>query len=172
MHNLIRQRPPRSRATAPYLLLVASLGALVGASTSCRKIFERPAPMVERSNPTVPAGRYRALTTIAGGGESQIDIQISATVRSQLTDSGFTVVRRAGRWSDERSALRAICAPEAIPSVDGVVFVWYDKLELRDCRSEAVAYEIRGSANHGITDMTGRLIRYLRRPVAGEQRSP
>jgi hypothetical protein len=130
-----------------------------------KPLFDKPRPMVEHASPTIPIppGGYRLIATVAGG-DGRTDLQISGTVRLQLEDSGFTVVRRAGRWDDERQAVRAICAPDAVPVVDGVLFIWYNRLELRDCATEGVAFEIKASADKGITDMTNRLVVYLRRP--------
>jgi hypothetical protein len=143
--------------------LVAALGGLLGVSGACHgPLLKTGGDMIEKPNTNLAWRQYKSLATIAGGGGSHIDLQMSVTVRSQLADSGFTVVRRSGRWADERSAVRAICSPDAVPLVDGVVFVWYDRLELRDCQNEVVAYEISGTASHGITDMTNRLIAYLR----------
>jgi len=129
-----------------------------------RAIFDKPRPMIERINPNVPIppGGYRTIATVAGG-TMLTDFQIAGTVRQQLEDSGFTMLRRAGRWEDEGAAVRAICAPDAVPVVDGVLFIRYNKLELRACATEGVAFEINSSANKGITDMTNRLILYLRR---------
>ena len=149
-------------ARARCLAALASLGL---AACTGRPIFDKPRPMIERINPNVPIppGGYRTIATVAGGA-SRVDFQISGTVRQQLEDSGFTMLRRAGRWDDERAAVRAICAPDAVPVVDGVLFIRYNKLELRDCATEGIAFEINASANKGITDMTNRLVRYLRRP--------
>jgi len=145
-----------------WWLGVVALGA-VGPGT-CRAPFDKPRPMIERINPNVPIppGGYRTIATVAGGA-GRVDFQISGTVRQQLEDSGFTMRRRAGRWEDERAAVRAICAPDAVLVVDGVLFIRYNKLELRDCATEGIAFEITASANKGITDMTNRLIEYLRR---------
>ena len=101
------------------------------------------------------------LSSIAGG-DALTDLQISVTVRQQLQDSGFTVVRRAGRWDSQAEALRGICAPGEVPNVDGVLFIWYNRLELRDCGTGSTAYEITSRGAEGITVLTDRLIKYLR----------
>lgn len=137
--------------------------ALVGAAAGCnRPLFDRAKPAVERMNPEIPPGRFRVLAAIAGG-DSRTDLQMSVTVREQLADSGFTVVRRAGRWEGQHEAVRAICAPGQVPPVDGVLFVWYNRLELRDCTTEGAAYEIAGEGSLGIDAMVHRLVRWLRR---------
>lgn len=140
--------------------------ALLGAVACNRPIFDKPRPAVERMNPEIPPGRFRVLAAIAGG-DTRTDLQISATARQLLTDSGFTVVRRAGRWEGQADAVRAICAPGQAPAVDGVLFVWYNRLELRDCTTESAAYQIGGEGGTiGITGMIDRLIRWLRRDTS------
>lgn len=152
-------------ARASLLLFAA---ALLGASVAAcnRPLFDRVRPAVERMNPEIPPGRFRVLAAVAGG-DTRTDLQISATVRQRLADSGFTVVRRAGRWDGQADAVRAICAPGQAQMVDGVLFIWYNKLELRDCTTESAAYEIGGQGGSiGVTSMVDRLILWLRREVA------
>lgn len=142
--------------------LLATL-ALAGSACAGRPIFDRPKPAVERMNPAIPPGRFKVFASIAGG-DARTDLQISATVRQILADSGFTVIRRPGRWENQTDAVRAICAPGQTPAVDGVLFIWYNRLELRDCLTESAAYEIGGSGGSvGVTEMADRLIRWLRR---------
>ena len=144
-----------------HVLLAAAL--LVGAGIGCnRPLFEKPKPAIERMNPDIPSGRYRVLVAIAGG-NARYDLQMSVTVRQRLADSGFTVIKRAGRWETQADAVRAICAPGQVPPVDGVIFTWYNRIELRDCVTETAAYEVEGGGSIGITDMADRLIQWLRR---------
>jgi hypothetical protein len=146
-------------ARASFLLTLA----LLGAAACNRPLLDRPKPAVERMNPEIPPGRYRVLAGIAGG-DARTDLQISVTVRQRLADAGFTVIRRPGRWETQTDAVRAICAPGQTPPVDGVLFIWYNRLELRDCMTETAAYEIGGSGGSiGVTEMTDRLIKWLRR---------
>jgi hypothetical protein len=140
----------------------------LGLTSACtgRKLFDRPKPSVERVNPNIPGGRLKILSPIAGG-DALTDLQISVTVRQQLQDSGFTVIRRAGRWESQSEAVRAICEPGEVPSVDAVLFIWYNRLELRECGTGATAYEITSGGKEGITVMTDRLIRYLKQGGEG-----
>lgn len=155
-----------SRAPVVVLLALAA-GACAG-----RPIFDRPKPAVERMNPAIPPGRFKVLASIAGG-DARTDLQISVTVRQRLADSGFTVIRRPGRWENQTDAVRAICAPGQTPPVDGVLFIWYNRLELRDCMTESAAYEIGGSgASVGVTEMTDRLIKWLRRDAEPTATAP
>jgi len=136
--------------------LVASLGA---STLACGPVFQKRRPAVQRANATVPAGRFQVIASIAGG-DSRTDIRMSVTVRQVLQDSGITVVRRAGRWDSELDAVKGICEP--VGAVDGVLVVWYDRMVLRDCRTQVTAYEINAGNEKGITDMAYSLIWYLR----------
>lgn len=117
-------------------------------------------PIIENVNPEVPGSKFRVIATIAGGDASP-DIRMSATVRQTLNDGGWSAVRRAGRWESERMAVTDICA---VGDVDGVLIVSYNRLQLDDCESLRPAYRIDGSPDRGVglTEMTNRLIRYLR----------
>lgn len=150
------------------LLLAAGL---IGITACNRPLFDKPRPAVERMNPEIPPGRFQVFAAIAGD-NSRTDLQISVTVRQQMTDSGFTVIRRPGRWETQADAVRAICAPGQVPPVDGVLFIWYNRLELRDCTTESAAYEISGQGSVGITGMVDRLVRWLRRDTASAPPSP
>jgi len=46
--------------------------------------------------------------------------------------------------------------------VNGVLFIWYDRLELNDCDSGKLAYTIDGTTSGGLPDLVNRLVRYLR----------
>ncbi len=148
---------------AAVLLAAAVVGIAAGGCT--RALFQRPGPPVEHISSHIPGGRFHVIATIAGS-DSRIGFQVSVTVRQQLEDSGFTVVRRAGRWGTELSAVQAICAPESVPIVDGVLFIWYNRLVLRDCATAGIAYEIalpaEGGLSIGIVDLTNSLVGYVR----------
>lgn len=152
------------------LLLAAGLLGMAAAACN-RPIFDRAKPAVERMNPQIPPGRFRVLAAVAGG-DTRTDLQISATARERLADSGFTVIRRAGRWDGQADAVRAICAPGQVPAVDGVLFIWYNRLELRDCTTEGAAYEIAGEGSMGITAMVDRMVRWLKRDGGSAPPSP
>lgn len=137
--------------------LLASLGIL---AVACGPIFQKRRPSVERVNSSIPGDRFQVIATIAGG-DSRTDIRMSATVRQVLQDSGFTAIRRAGRWDSEADAVRSICEP--VGTVDGVLVIWYDRMVLRDCRTLTSAYEIEAGNEKGITEMASSLMRYLRR---------
>jgi hypothetical protein len=123
-------------------------------------------PVLEQISPTIPGSKFKIIATIAGGAGAS-DIRMSVSVRQTLTDSGWTAVRRAGRWENQGAALSAICTEGG---VDGVLFVWFDRLELDDCTTQKPAYAIDGSAERGVAldGMMKRLMAYLR----GEKQRP
>ena len=130
------------------------------ATTACIGAYAK-SEALERMNPSVSPSQLKVLATIAGG-RSRADLQVSATVRQILTDSGITVVRHSGRFESQQDAVRQVCDNTAGERRDGVLFVWYNRLELFDCNSQRAAYEISGG-QQGITELTGRLLAYLRR---------
>lgn len=141
----------------------ATAVVLAGIGAACnRPLFDKPRPAVERMNPDIPPSRFRVVAAIAGD-NTRPGLQISATARERLADSGFTVIRRFGRWDSQAEAVRQICAPGQIPPVDGVLFIWFNRLELRDCTTEGAAYEIGGQGTIGIQGMVDRLVKWLRR---------
>lgn len=146
-------------------ILLATTSLLAAAASACnRPLLDREKPAVERVSMTIPPGRFHVIASIAAGGASRTDLQISATVRQRMSDSGFTMIRKAGRWQSMAEAVRFICAPGQTPAADGVLFVWYNRLELRDCTTESAAFEIGGEGSSvGITAMVDRLIRWLKR---------
>jgi len=125
-------------------------------------------PVIENVNPTIPGSKFKVIATVAGG-DAGPDLRMSASVRETLSDSGWTAIRRAGRWESMASAVNDICAGG---DADGVLVVWYDRLELTDCGTQRTAFAIQGSAERdvGLTEMVKRLMRYLRdQPTTGRR---
>jgi hypothetical protein len=145
---------PRSRRSAVRLGIAGLLWV-----AGCK--FGQGRPVLEQVSPTIPGGKFQVIATVAGG-SGPADLRMSVTVRQLLNDSGWTAVRRAGRWDNQGEAVVAICSGT---DVQGVLFVWYNRLELDDCETKKPAYAIDGSPERGVglTEMGNRLIRYLRR---------
>ena len=142
------------------IALTLSAVIVVAVAAACGPILQRSGPPVERRHATIAPSQFRTLGAIAGGG-SRSDLRISASVRKQLTDSGLTVVRKAGRWESPTEAVKSVCGTQEVPPLDGVVFIYYDRLELYDCVTEVTAYEVSGGSQ-GITHMADRLVAYLK----------
>jgi hypothetical protein len=84
-------------------------------------------------------------------------------VRQDLNKGGINAVAAGGRWETVVEALGQICASGSAQVVDGVVVVQYDHLVLYDCQNSKPAFEYQGSSEKGLTEMTQRLIKYLKR---------
>lgn len=119
----------------------------------------------ENWNTSVPASHFKTIATIAGG-TSRSDIRMMVQLRQDLQKGGVNAVAASGRWDTVIEALGQICATGAAQPVDGVVVVNYDHLVLYDCQSSKAAFEFQGSPEKGLTDMTARLIKYLKRKPA------
>jgi len=120
----------------------------------------------ENWNTNLPASHFKTVATIAGG-TSRSDLRMMVQVRQDLQKAGVEAVPASGRWDTVVEALGQICIPGAAQPVDGVVVVNYDRLVLYDCQSSKAAFEFQGSSEKGLTDMTARLIKYLKRKPAG-----
>ncbi len=147
----------RNRVVVPITAAV-----LTAAAGPCGSVFQRPTPVVERRNATISPATFRVVGAVASSG-SRTDLALSATIRQQLSDSGIAALKVPGRWETQPLAVSRICAPGSVPAVNGVLFVWYNRLELFDCATESAAYEISGGSELGINQMAERLVAYLKR---------
>lgn len=161
------------------------LAGIAVAATLAVACFHPYGKVSEFQSSKIPGSRFHTLTVISGETEHS-SILIAARVRDSLQESKVVnVVNRSGRWVDEAGALREICpdsaeanampdsARAAIASdstgilatmapVDGVVIVWWNRVSLRDCKSQTTAYDATGAAQIGIDELTRQLIRYLK----------
>jgi hypothetical protein len=120
----------------------------------------------ENWNTTIPATRFRTVATIAGN-TGRNDLRMMVQVRQDLQKAGVNAVASSGRWDTVVEALGQICSSGAAQPVDGVVVVNYDHLVMYDCQSGKPAFEYQGTPENGLTTMTQRLIKYLKRKPAG-----
>lgn len=131
--------------------------ALAAIAAACAGPYGR---MNEIISTSVPPDSFRTLVVISGDDE-QASLQLTARVRQQLNDAGLTAQRRAGLWSVEREALADICPLGAPSDVDGLLFVYWNELDMYDCRTHKPAYQVRGGMQ-GTDLMVKRFLRYLR----------
>ena len=120
----------------------------------------------ENWNTNLPASHFRTLATIAGG-TGRNELRMMVQVRQDLQKAGVNAVPSSGRWDTVVEALGQICSSAAAQPVDGVVVVNYDHLVLYDCQSAKPAFEFQGTPENGLTAMTQRLIKYLKRKPVG-----
>lgn len=109
---------------------------------------------------TVPGDSFRTIVVISGDDE-QSSLQLTARVRQQLNDAGLSAQKRGGLWSVEREALADICPLGQPSDVQGLLFVYWNQLDLYDCRTHKAAYQVRGGMQ-GTDLMVKRFLRYLR----------
>jgi hypothetical protein len=108
----------------------------------------------------VPGGRFETLVPIISADIPAAD-DVGARLRQQLQQEGLTILRRSGMWETEGAALVAICPLGQPSDVDGVLFVWWNKLQLSDCATHRPAFHIAGGYR-GVEYMVGRLVLYIR----------
>jgi hypothetical protein len=116
--------------------------------------------MNEIVSATVPGDSFRTLVVISGD-DDQSSLQLTARVRQQLNDAGLSAQKRSGLWSVEREALADICPLGQATDVDGLLFVYWNELDMYDCRTHKPAYQVRGGMQ-GTDLMLKRFLRYLR----------
>lgn len=113
----------------------------------------------EMTSDTIRGDSIRVIVVIAGESETA-DRQMAGRVRATLDSAGITTLRRTGTWEAEETALTDICPAGQPTDIDGVLFVWWNQLELRDCATHRRAYHIEGGYR-GIEYMVKRLMGYL-----------
>ncbi|HEY7686004.1 MAG TPA: hypothetical protein VH833_07870 [Gemmatimonadales bacterium] len=113
----------------------------------------------ELRSDTIRGDSIRVIVVIAGENESS-DRQLAGRVREQLNEAGFTAVRRQGTWESEETALADICPLGQPSDTHGVLFVWWNQLDLRHCATHRRAYQIQ-AGYRGVDYMFRRLLRYL-----------
>lgn len=116
--------------------------------------------VTEMTSSNVPGDSIRAIVVIAGEPDDG-ERQIAGQIIQRLSDAGVTATSRRGLWEDERAALAEICPQGQAGDVQGVLFVWWNQLDLRYCPSHTRAFQIHG-AYRGVGYMVQRLLRYLR----------
>jgi hypothetical protein len=117
--------------------------------------------VTQYASPNVDPARFRVLTVIADS-ENRFDLQVMGRIRERITSAGVNVIRRQGRWDNERQMIQDICTnrPDAFDNVDGIVVARWDRITLHDCGSGNIALEVSGGYS-GTDALTDRLLQYL-----------
>jgi hypothetical protein len=116
--------------------------------------------MNEIVSATVPGDSFRTLVVISGD-DDQSSLQLTARVREQLNAAGLSAQKRSGLWTVEREALADICPLGQTTEVDGLLFVYWNELDMFDCRTHKPAYQVRGGMQ-GTDLMLKKFLRFLR----------
>ena len=140
----------RILGSAVWVALLAGCGSLI-----------KPMKTVEQKNDRIPGNKFQAIAVIAGE-DTRPGLRLSAQVREQINQNGITAVRKAGRWASQLEAFNDICRTDQEEPVKGVLIVTYDRLVLHDCDTKGVAYSITGGAALGLTQMTDKLVAYIK----------
>jgi hypothetical protein len=127
----------------------------------CGSGLMKPMKTVEQRNDRIPGNKFQTIAVIAGD-ETRPGLRLSVQVREQMNKQGITAVRKAGRWGSQLEAFNDICRPDQEEPVKGVLIVTYDRLVLHDCDTKGVAYSIIGGAALGLTQMTDKLVAYIK----------
>lgn len=146
--------------------LALAIGLLVALGCSSGDVFPQD-DIMQMSNREYTGTQFRTLGLIAGD-DSQGTISMTGRIRNKLEGAGLTVLRTPGRWEGEPDAVRSLCSMQN-PSPDGVIFVRWDRVNLRACDGEHYpnAFEAEGDYV-GVDKLADRLLQYLE--VQGEER--
>ena len=153
MSNLSRTIARRSWAVLIFAGVLSGCGMF-------GPLIQTGEPSVFR-NPSVPAIKYDAIAVI-GADDTSPTLRMSVMVREKLKEEGVQGVRRAGRWTTEEDALSGLCSSEEEPRIQGVVFVSYDTLILRECAKKEVAFRVQSNGRWTITQLAQELAKYVK----------
>lgn len=158
-----RAQALRARARTCGLLVITILTVL-GAS-ACGRLLHRESDLREFESSEIRPNRFRILAVVPAD-PSQFGPQIAYRAFRLLRDRGKTVVWIGAAYDEGPAAMARLCPQGKVASFDGVVFVTWDRITLRDCATHEIAYDIQGGYT-GVDAMTGRLIRYLQSAPPG-----
>ena len=92
---------------------------------------------------------------------SGFDPGIAARVRDNLKKEGVNIVSARVMVGDSEASMQQLCPKNDPAEYQGVLWVTYDRLILRDCESTAVAFRAIGGYS-GVDALAKRLLAYLR----------
>lgn len=148
MHGKSERRPSRNAGwwlLALLPLLACGRSLMYGGKTEIT------------NNPRVDPARFKVVAVIAGD-DATPTLNMSAGIRTMLTDSGVVAVKAPGRWETETEATMDICGRL---NFNGVVVVVYDRITLRTCPEREIAFEVQGG-EEGLRGLGHQLLQYLR----------
>lgn len=98
----------------------------------------------ERRSPTALGEDYQTILVVSGS-EEQLDLRITQQARDGLRAGGWNALRQSGLWETETDVLEDQCPLGERSEIEAVLFVWHNRLKLRECSSHVVVYEIRST---------------------------
>lgn len=116
-------------------------------------------PRAEEYRSDTYRGSYFDSIAVISGSDEQGMLQMAHRVRDRLEQEGIGIVHVRGLWPTEIAAVEGICETYR---VKGVVVVVWNRLTLRECQTQSVAFDVQGEFA-GAERMTGRLLGFLRK---------
>jgi hypothetical protein len=109
---------------------------------------------------SIPGSRFTAIAILPVN-ERSFDPQIAARVRENLRKQGITIVPARSMMPESEVSMAHLCPKDNPPEYQGVLWVTFEYLLLRDCQSTAVAFRAEGGYA-GVDAMAKRLVLYLK----------
>jgi hypothetical protein len=139
------------------VLFVVVLGAM--ATTACKSMAYK-SRVEEFRNASIPSSRFSAITVLPLD-PSGFDPGIAARVRDNLKREGVNVMTARVMAGESEVSMSQLCPKDDPPGYQGVLWVSFDRIILRDCDSTAVAYRAIGGYS-GVDALAKKLLVYLR----------
>jgi hypothetical protein len=138
---------------------LVALAILAATLAGCNKLAYR-SRIDEFRNESVSPARFTTIAVLPLD-PSGFDPGIAARVRDNLKKEGVNIVSARVMVGDSEASMQQLCPKNDPAEYQGVLWVTYDRIILRDCESTAVAYRAIGGYS-GVDALAKRLLSYLR----------
>lgn len=142
-----------SQRLAILLLLAAT------ASSGCKSMAYK-SRVEEFRNANIAPTRFTAITVLPLD-PTGFDPGIAARVRDNLKREGVNVMTARVMAGESEVSMAQLCPKDDPPGYQGVLWVAFDRIILRDCESTAVAFRAIGGYS-GVDALAKKLLIYLR----------
>jgi hypothetical protein len=114
----------------------------------------------EYRNEAIPPTRFTTIAVLPVDADG-FDPGIAARVRDNLKKQGVNIATARVMATDSEVSMGVLCPKDDPAEYQGVLWVSFDRLILRDCESTAVAFRALGGYS-GVDALAKRLLIYLR----------
>lgn len=114
----------------------------------------------EYRNPNIAAAHFATITVMPVDPEDKFAMQMAGRVRAKLKADSVPLAQPLKLADEGEVGMAEICPPDQHVDYQGVLFVAWDRLILRDCDTKAVAFRTLGNYA-GIDAMLQRFVKYL-----------
>ena len=139
------------------------LGLLVLLMTGCSSLAYK-SRITEFQNSEVSPSRFATIAVLPLD-PNGFDPGIAARVRDNLKKQGVNIATPRMMASESEVSMQQLCSKDDPASYQGVLWVTFDRIILRDCESTAVAYRAIGGYS-GVDALAKKLVIYLRSGAA------